>query len=258
LIYGDFTNNLLRFNGTVGVNVSPGTAKLNVLDDATTIAVRGETSWSGSGYHYGLYGIGAGGTTFNRGVYGSASGGTQAFGVWGQASGGSSYNVGLYGSATGTTAITAYGVFGTATVVAGSYAGYFSGDLAYTGGIYDVSDKNFKKNIEPISGALDKILKLNGISYQFKSGDELSFVSTTSVGDSGKGTSSVYNLPEGKQIGVIAQDLEKVLPELVKTNPDGYKMVDYVKMIPVLIEAIKEQQTMIDKLKAEVEQLKNK
>jgi hypothetical protein len=162
--------------------------------------------------------------------------------------------VGVYGYATGAAA---YGVFGVASGT-GAYAGYFSGDLAYTGGIFDVSDKNFKKNIEPISGALDKILKLNGVSYEFKSEKELSFVSTSSVGDSGKGTSSVYNLPEGRQIGVIAQDVEKVLPELVKTNPDGYKMVDYVKLVPVLVEAIKEQQKMINELKAEVEQLKNK
>ncbi len=243
MIYGDFSSNQLRFNGTVGVNVIPGAAKLDVVDDATAIAVKGETSWSGSGDHYGMYGYGAGGTGFNRGVYGSASGGTQAFGVWGTAGGASSWTIGVFGATTSGT---------------GRYAVYASGDLAYTGSIAQVSDERFKKDIKPLSGALSKILKLNGVSYQFKTGDELSFLSGTSGGVPGDGTSSVYNFPEGKQFGVIAQDVEKVLPELVKTNPDGYKMVDYVKIVPILVEAIKEQQMMIDELKAEVELLKKR
>ncbi len=244
LIYGDFSSNQLRMNATVGVNAAPGSAKLSVLDDATTMAIRGESSWSGSTSHYGVYGYGSGSTNFNHGVYGGANGGSQAFGVWGTAGGASSYNVGVFGSASGTNP---YGVYGTASGT-GAYAGYFSGDLAYTGGIYDVSDRNFKK-------ALGKILKINGISYQFRSEAELS-LSGSSVGDSEK--PSAYNFPDGKQLGVIAQDVEIVLPEIVKTNPDGSKMVDYVKLIPVLLEAVKEQQKMIDQLKAEVEKLKNK
>jgi hypothetical protein len=240
LIYGDFSSNLLRFNGSVGVNASPGAAKLNVVDDATTIAVKGVTSWSGSGDHYGIYGYGAGGSSYNHGVYGYAYGGSQAFGFYGIAGGASEWTI---------------GVFGTTFSGTGQYAGYFSGDLAYTGGIYHVSDENFKKNIEPISGALGKILKLNVISYQFKSKAELSFVSMKSDGDTDNDAPSVYNFPEGKQIGVIAQDLEKVIPELVKTNPDGYKMVDYVKLVPVLVEAIKEQQKQIEELKTIVNSL---
>ncbi len=70
------------------------------------------------------------------------------------------------------------------------------------------------------------------------------------------GVHAEFNFPEGKQIGVIAQDVEKIVPELVQTAADGIKSVDYVKMIPVLIEAMKEQQKMIDALKAEVELLK--
>ena len=52
-----------------------------------------------------------------------------------------------------------------------------------------------------------------------------------------------------KQIGVIAQDIEKYYPELVKTDANGYKSVDYSKLSVVLLEAIKEQQKLIDDLK---------
>ena len=55
---------------------------------------------------------------------------------------------------------------------------------------------------------------------------------------------------------MIAQDLEKILPELVFTGPDGYKSVSYEKLTPVLIEAIKEQQKQIETLKTELAQIK--
>jgi hypothetical protein len=81
------------------------------------------------------------------------------------------------------------------------------------------------------------------------------------------------NLPEGEQIGLIAQDIEKVLPELIKetqfnslekkdgeTQADGttisYKGVNYIGMIPVLINAIQEQQAQIEDLKKQIEELK--
>jgi|WetSurMetagenome_2_1015567.scaffolds.fasta_scaffold00001_316 hypothetical protein len=243
LIYGDFLNNTLRLNGSVGVNVNPGAAKLYVVDDGTTIGIRGDATLLGSGSRYGVYGYGAGGTGYNHGVFGSANGGSQTFGVWGTANAGSTWTIGVFGTTAGGT---------------GRYAVYASGDMAYTGGIYDLSDKNFKKDIEPITGALDKILKINGISYKFKSENELPVTSKALFGNDGENTPSLYNLPEGKQLGVIAQDVENVLPELVKTNPDGYKMVDYVKIVPVLVEAIREQQKMIDQLRTEIEALKKK
>ena len=52
----------------------------------------------------------------------------------------------------------------------------------------------------------------------------------------------------GKQIGFIAQDLEKIYPELVSTDKEGYKSVDYSRLTPVLVEAVKEQQKIIDEL----------
>ena len=60
-----------------------------------------------------------------------------------------------------------------------------------------------------------------------------------------------------KQIGLIAQDVEKVFPELVVTDSEGYKSVAYQNLVAVLIEAVKEQQKSINQLKKEVELLKS-
>jgi hypothetical protein len=62
---------------------------------------------------------------------------------------------------------------------------------------------------------------------------------------------------EGHDVGVIAQEVEKVLPEVVTTRDSGYKAVKYEKIIPLLIEGIKEQQEQIDELKKEIKELKD-
>ncbi|MEA2107682.1 MAG: hypothetical protein U9P82_13380 [Bacteroidota bacterium] len=54
-----------------------------------------------------------------------------------------------------------------------------------------------------------------------------------------------------QQIGLNAQDVEKVLPQLVSTDSNGYKSIDYLKLTPVLVEAIKEQQQKINQLEKE-------
>jgi hypothetical protein len=60
---------------------------------------------------------------------------------------------------------------------------------------------------------------------------------------------------DDREIGVIAQEVEKVLPELVKENPDGTKAVAYQNMVAVLIEAIKEQQEQINELRSRLDDL---
>ncbi len=100
------------------------------------------------------------------------------------------------------------------------------------------SDIRFKKNILPLQNGLQKIISLNGITYNWRA-DEFT--------DKG--------FDDRQQIGFIAQEVETVLPQLVSTGADGYKGVDYTKLIPVMVEAIKEQQKQIDKLKKIVAQL---
>lgn len=102
------------------------------------------------------------------------------------------------------------------------------------------SDARFKKNLLPIESSLSKILKLEGISFEWK---------TEEYKDKG--------FQEGRHYGVIAQQVEKVLPETVKTGLDGSKSVAYTEIIPVLIEAIKEQQKEIEQLKTTLSQIQN-
>jgi len=84
------------------------------------------------------------------------------------------------------------------------------------------SDINLKENIRPIENSLDKILQINGVEFDWKETHQPS-------------------------VGVIAQEIEKVFPSLVKTSEN--KSVNYNGLIGVLIEAIKEQQKQIDELK---------
>ena len=103
------------------------------------------------------------------------------------------------------------------------------------------SDIRLKENINPIQDALFKVRQLQGIEFDWKE-----------IPDKKK-----IHSHEGHDVGVIAQEVEKVLPEVVQTRENGYKAVKYEKMIPLLIESIKEQQEQIEELKKEVEELKN-
>ncbi len=94
--------------------------------------------------------------------------------------------------------------------------------------VHSSSDERFKKNISPIGSALDKVMSIEGVTYDFRV-DEF----------------SDRNFPTTKQVGFIAQNVEEVLPEVVRTNGDGYKAVDYAKVTALLNEAIKEQQNQI-------------
>ena len=101
------------------------------------------------------------------------------------------------------------------------------------------SDGRYKKNIQPLGSSLDKVMGLAGVSYEWKT-DQLK----------GRG------FREGRQIGLIAQEVEKVLPELVHTDSKGYKAISYDKLAPVLIEAMKEQQKEIKDKDAEIKELR--
>lgn len=93
------------------------------------------------------------------------------------------------------------------------------------------SDERLKENIQTIENAVEKVSALRGVSFDFKESKQ-------------------------SQIGVIAQEVEKIIPEVVGENPDGYKGVQYGNIVGLLIEAIKEQQEQIDTLKKEINELK--
>ena len=101
------------------------------------------------------------------------------------------------------------------------------------------SDIRFKQNIEPLTCSLDKVIALQGVTYDWR------------INEFPK-----ENFNNIKQNGFIAQDVEKLFPNLVYTRPDGYKTVDYEMLVPSLTEAIKELKIISDKQGREIEQLK--
>jgi hypothetical protein len=119
------------------------------------------------------------------------------------------------------------------------------------------SDERLKENIKPISSALSKLLTLRGVTF-----------------NSNKIAEQYGYTDKKEQVGVIAQDVEKVLPQVVVAAPfdiaqdengneysnsgENYKTVHYDKLIPLLIESIKEQSGIINNMKKEIEDLKSK
>jgi uncharacterized coiled-coil protein SlyX len=103
---------------------------------------------------------------------------------------------------------------------------------------FSSSDIRFKENIKPIENALQKISKISGNTYDWKAENK------------------IEHGYEGNDVGVIAQEIEEVLPQLVQTRENGYKAVKYDKLVALLIEGIKEQQTQIHSLTLEIEKLK--
>src|SRR5690554_5142227 len=217
--------------------------------DANNSAILGSNSGSG----YAVSGQIPATAIGNAAVYGNnlrTSGGSGVLGIGvngvvGQSANGNGY--GTYGlnSSTLNLAIGAYGigingVYGQTTDVTIGWAGYFTADLGIDGSVYalgagnfNLSDGRLKSNVVPIENALDKIMLLKPKHYTIV-------------------TKSVPNLNDGKVVekyrqeyGVIAQELELVFPEMIsekaffKSSGDQneYKAVNYVQLIPVLIEA---------------------
>ncbi len=112
-------------------------------------------------------------------------------------------------------------------------------------GGYFGSDSTMKKNIAPISSALNTITKLNGVRFQYK--DE---PAKRNYSENQLDSLKRITLRESKEfrLGLLAQEVEKVLPEVVKTMPDSTKAIAYIDLIALLIEGIKEQQKQIETL----------
>jgi len=107
---------------------------------------------------------------------------------------------------------------------------HVSGNILATGTVNASSDISLKDNITPIPNAIDKVLQIRGVTFN---------------------RNDIEDNP--RQAGVIAQEVEKVLPEVVSEDKDGIKSVAYGNMVSLLIEAIKEQQEQINMLKEKLE-----
>jgi trimeric autotransporter adhesin len=112
-----------------------------------------------------------------------------------------------------------------------------NGDI-YQNGMLIHSDRRLKSNIQPIGNAIATIQELRGVSYELKS----------SVTSGNKTTSE-------NMLGLIAQEVEAILPQLVGERPDGYKAVNYIGIVPLLIEGIKVQQKELTTQKEQISNL---
>lgn len=101
------------------------------------------------------------------------------------------------------------------------------------------SDERFKKNISPLERSLEKVLQLKGVNYDWR---------ISEYPDRG--------FTKGTQVGLVAQELELIYPELVHTDEEGYKSVNYASITPILVEAIKEQNQIILSQGEEIEALR--
>lgn len=214
----DTANHLvIKSNGNVGLGISLPTQRLDVQGGVRVVGVVTATTFSGSGAN--LNSIPNGALT-NSTISGIALGsnlGTLTINSTYLT--GTSYN----GSAAVTLNINATPASTASFIVARDSGGGFNAGIITCTDLNSTSDANLKTNIQPISNALDIATKLEGVKFEWKD----------------------TNKPS---IGVIAQQIEEVLPELVSTAEN--KTVNYNGIIGVLIEAIKE-------LKAEVDELKS-
>jgi len=179
-----------------------------------------------------------------HGKLNNTSAGSMSAGVRGENIGTGGGGIGVWGSHSGT----GWGVYGmcpagTGVRAWGGYYGVYSVGSIFTTGTYDSSsDARFKKDVEPLRDSLSKIMKLRGVEFSWKQ-DEY----------------PEHNFSEERQVGLIAQEVAEVLPEVVNKSNDeeGFYSVSYGRIVPVLIEAIKELKAENDLLKEQL-QMQNK
>lgn len=284
-----------RYNGTYS------TLYLNNYGGTTYAGNTSNSSYGliGYGVSYGLYGYAS--NSSGTGVYGNSYYGLYGSGTYGVYASGTSYGIrtssssgygayatstssdGIYASSTNSHGVHAYssantGLYASTGTGTGSgyYAAYFAGDVMCSGN-YLGSDEKLKQNITNVTSAMDIINKLQPKFYDYKHDGNLKFM----------------NLPQGKHYGLIAQDVEKVLPNLVKTSKFNtadaiademneaapadsaarvafdkkmasrkitgeevnFKAVNYTELIPILIKGMQEQEQEIDLLRRQVQEL---
>jgi Chaperone of endosialidase len=249
--------------GVYGSSVS-GTGVYGLASGSTVSGVEGYNSSTGNGVYgvaTGGYGVSGRDTTTGYGVYGSSSSGTgvygtstsnngmegvtassSASGVWGN----NTNSGGGYGVA-GTTTGSGFGIYGSNTSGSG-WAGYFNGDVSVSACLYVygtkiagncLSDQRLKKNIKPVRGALEQLVQLQGVTYEWKE-------PATQKGDS-----------KGTETGFIAQEVERISPKWVGENVDGFKTLNIPprEFAALEVEAFKALKDRADKAEARADKL---
>ena len=257
-VNGIYTPYVLRADGAlltlgkIGVGTTTPTNSLQVMEFSSgTSATLSENKYTGN-----ADGRGITGNSINNpgwGYGGFFEGGYIGVRADATASSYAGTAYGVYGNTTGSNG-TRIGVFGAASGGVTNYGLYCNGNGVYTNSWSMVSDQKLKDDIKPLTGALEKIMRLNPKTYYFKT-KEYPFM----------------NLPERQQIGLIAQEVEKVFPGLVEDakhpgddgkshavkNEISFKSMNYIGLTPILVQAIKEQQQIIENQQQRIAKLES-
>lgn len=167
---------------------------------------------------------------------------------------------GVYGHANDYQGIGVLGVRSGSGGPNNGFAGLFVGTLGYSGGLSNLSDRRTKKNIKSIPNAINLLVRLNPVSYQFDL-EKYPYL----------------GLNSNDEFGFIAQEIESVLPSIVQekmidvnigtkktlekdyiSNKQIFKMVNYIEVIPLLTKGIQEQQQIIDSQNDKIKSLEKK
>ena len=235
-IYGLNTALNVYRTGASATSWSYGVNSTSDVAGDKSVGARGQVqaaSLLGYGRSWGLLGLAGNATSgYNYGVMGLI--------------GGTGYGAGILGVGSGNEDVS----------VPGIYAGYFVGDVYVTGTLTGNpvvnSDRRYKRNIADLSPktALSNILLMNPVEYNLKQ------MYVKSKGDSAVVERPLYDeksqLFQKKHYGLVAQDLQKLYPDLVYEDNNGYLSVNYIGLIPLLIESIKELNGEVEALKKSI------
>ncbi|OFX82268.1 MAG: hypothetical protein A2W99_09430 [Bacteroidetes bacterium GWF2_33_16] len=229
---------LATTSGNVGIGATSTTYKLDVTGTARSTAGAYFATLSGN------VGIGTTSTSYKLDVAGTANFNKNLTGVALRTNGtetlwfdGTYFSWGYGGT---------YNYFARAITIAdatnrsSTYKLYVAGN-AYATGSWSSSDLRYKKNVSPLNNILSDLLKISAVRYEWNQNEFKNM-----------------NFDDKTHIGVIAQDVEKIFPELVITDDNGYKAVAYDKLSAILLEGTKEQQIQIEQLKKENTELKKR
>jgi hypothetical protein len=245
--WSDFAFRILRNNGVNGATdiIHRGTGNLNLTTyenssivfstwNAESMRIKGSNGFIGINTANPVYMVDVGGSmNLNKGLSGLGAlyvNGSEA--IW--------FNGTYYSWGYGST----YNAFNSKTIIGstgnpGSYMLWVNGN-AWSSGSWAGSDVRWKKDISDLGSMIDKVSLLQGVTYKWRK-DEFPGM----------------NFDDGTQIGLVAQDVEKVFPDLVRTDDKGYKAVAYDKLSVILLQGIKDQQKQIKSQQEQIDRLQN-
>ncbi|MBQ5971245.1 MAG: tail fiber domain-containing protein [Prevotella sp.] len=264
----------LKVDSTGVVSVGPdslGNARLNVGNvtgyDATyqgTVNLYSQVNRYKSGLNYGIIGH-----SYNFSSN-SSSGSIGVCGIAGGYSSGSNFALTgiLQGTQNGVAVAGSTNTFYSIPTVPGRYAGFFQGNVYITGSVaatsyLNSSDRNLKENITPLCSAddeetaIDKVMDMNVVKYNYKKREiEVDENAMQLMSEDDKAALELERENAEKEaqklhFGLIAQELQTIYPNLVTEGQDGYLAVNYVELVPVLIQSIKELKQEINEMKGE-------